>query len=119
MPTLQIQIEVNRVQQPDGFNVLVAYPQPPEVKGCPMGRGKGRNQAIHDLVRRIKIESHINVEIANPKIEVNEIRDIFFSDQFDNDIHDKIEYIQMVGTEEDYSNEQLLAMYDEQEYYAS
>ena len=31
------------------------------IKGCPLGRGSSSTRAIDDLVRRIEVESHVNV----------------------------------------------------------
>jgi hypothetical protein len=34
----------------------------PEIKGCPLGRGKTEEEAVADLIYRVRIESHIDIE---------------------------------------------------------
>jgi len=37
--------------------------QPDLIKGCPMGRGRTDGAALNDLIRRVKLESQVHIDI--------------------------------------------------------
>ena len=107
----KIKIDV-RYTPNDQVNVMIVWPQPSAIKGCPLGRGNNRRESIKDLIQRIKMESHIDVEIQDNKMSDDEIISLFYSEHFNNDINDKVDFIINIGTIYNHKRYDLLTMYD-------